>query len=470
MANPQCTALAAILGSETFTPASTTYTSSLSSYWSLQETGIHPSCIVQPSSAAHVSLAVKTLSSLNCSFAVRSGGHSPNAGAANIASGVTLDLSRLDNVTLSGDNSVVSIGPGTTWSNVYSTLDPLNLTVAGGRSGGVGVGGLTLGGGISFLSPRVGFTCDTVTNFQVVLADGTIKNSKSDPNLDWSLRGGSNNFGVVTRIDFAPIQQGLLWGGNVYYFIDTIDAQLEAFANISNPDTYDDYASLIMTLAYDGASGLELVVNSIVYTKPEVDPPVFQPLLDIPAIQSTMRLDNMADLSDELAASASGGDRVFYMTITHGNSLAMLNATYDAWSASVAQISSISGITWSLSLEPLPPSIYARHATQNALGLNDRGEEGLVVVLLTGIWTNEADDSVIKSTGEALFEEIKQAAQDLDEYDRFLYLNYANTGSWQGNPILNYGAANVAKLRQTSARVDPFGVFQRNVPGGFKLY
>lgn len=462
------------MSTETFSPGSAPYSLSLSSYWSLQETGLHPSCIVQPTSAEHVSLAVKTLSSLNCSFAVRSGGHSPNACAANIANGgVTLDLSQLNAITLNDDDSVVSIGPGTTWSHVYSTLDPLNLTVAGGRSGGVGVGGLTVGGGISFLSPRVGFTCDTVTNFQVVLADGRIVDSKANPDLDWSLRGGSNNFGVVTRIDFDTIQQGLLWGGSVYYLIDTIDAQLEAFANFSNPDTYNDYSSLIMSLAYDGASGRQLVVNSIVYTKPDIDPPVFQPLLDIPSLQSTMRLDNMAGLANELAATSPNGERVFYMTITHGNSLAMLNATYEAWRASVAQITNVAGITWSLSLEPLPPSIYARHSIQNALGLTDRGggddEKGLVVVLLTASWTEAADDAVVAATGKALFKAMKQAAEDLDEYDRYLYLNYANSASWQGKPIAGYGAANVARLRQTSAKVDPFGVFQRNVPGGFKL-
>lgn len=425
---------------------------------------------MQPASVEHVSLAVKTLTSNDCSFAVRSGGHSPNAGAANIASGVTLDLAHLDAITVSSDQSTVSVGPAATWGEVYSTLDPLNLTVAGGRSGGVGAGGLALGGGISFHSPRVGFTADTVTNFQVVLADGRVVDSKDDPDLDWSLRGGSNNFGVVTRVDLAPISQGKLWGGNVYsLFDDTVDAQLKAFVGISDAATYDEYASLIMTLAYDGSTGMRLVANAIEYTKPEPNPPVFQPLMDIPSIASTMRIDSMASISAELAQSSPDGRRVFYMTVTHGNTLPMLEAVRDAWTASVDAVKGVGGITWSLSLEPLPPAIYERHAHDNAMGLTGRGGKALVVTLLTALWSDAADDAAIEAAGEALFEDIMGAAQGLGEYDPYLYLNYANTAGWQGSPIASYGWGSAARLRQTSAKVDPSGVFQKKVPGGFKL-
>lgn len=416
-----------------------------------------------------IPLAVEALGTNNCSFAIRSGGHSPNAGAANIASGVTIDLSQINVITLSDDQSVVSVGPGATWGDVYSTLDPLNLTAAGAREAGVGVGGLTVGGGISFLSPRVGFTCDTVVNFQVVLASGSIVDSENVVDLDWSLRGGSNNFGIVTRFDLATIEQGLLWGGNAYYLIDTIDPQLAAFVNISNAQTYDDYSSLIMTLAYSGAEDLQLVVNSIVYTKPEADPPVFQPLIDIEALERTMRMTTVSDVATELASSSPTSQRTYYMTITHGNSLAMLNATYLAWNRSVSLITGVADIDWSLSLEPLPPSIYARHESQNALGLGSRDGKSLVISLLTASWTDEDDDVLVDASARTLFEDIQSAAEVLGELDSFLYLNYANTMSWQGTPILSYGAENVARLQRTSVKFDPAGIFQKNVRGGFKL-
>ncbi|KAF3766669.1 FAD-binding domain-containing protein [Cryphonectria parasitica EP155] len=463
-----CTALSAVLGDLTFSPTSLSYDSSQSSYWSLQEAEVEPSCVVQPKSAEDVSVAIKTMTAIEgCHFAIRSGGHSPNAGAANIASGVTVDLSQLGGTIISDDRSTVSINPGSTWAAVYETLDLVNLTVAGGRSGGVGVGGLTTGGGISFLSPRVGFSCDNVLNYEVVLANGSIVDSQDDADLHISLSGGSNNFGIVTRIDFAAIEQGLIWGGNVYYSIDTIDSQLQAFANISNADTYDDYSSLIMSLAYDGLLDLSLVANAIEYTKAEIYPPVFQPLMAIPAIDSTMRLDTVAGIAEELATLSPGGSRVLFMTITHGNSISMLNAVYQAWSDSIADISKVAGIIWTFSLEPLPPAIYAR-SSSNSLGLSDRNGT-LVVGLLTAQWTDAADDNVVEATAKKLHGDIQTAAEGLGEDDPFLYLNYANTAGWQGDPIASYGEASVARLRSTSSKVDPEGVFQKNVPGGFKL-
>ena len=424
---------------------------------------------MQPASAEHVSVAVTTLTSNDCSFAVRSGGHSPVAGAANIASGVTLDLTRLDTITVSSDRATVSLGPAATWGEVYSALDPLNLTVAGGRSGGVGVGGLTVGGGISFHSPRVGFTADTVTNFQVVLADGRIVDSKDDADLDWSLRGGSNNFGVVTRLDLAPIEQGQLWGGNVYSAIDTADAQLRFLAGFCDPATYDEYASLIMTLAYDGSTGTQLFSNAVEYTKPEAEPPVFAPLMEIPTFYNTMRIDSMASISAELAATSPRGGRASFMTLTHGATLPMLEAVLAAFNTSVAAVRGVDAITWTLSLEPLPPAIYERHAHDNALGLDGRGGKGLVVTLLTAMWSDAADDATVEAAGEALHDDIKAAAQELGEYDPWLYLNYASRAAWQGSPVASYGWGSAARLRQTSAKVDPAGVFQKKVPGGFKL-
>lgn len=146
----------AVLGNKTFLSDTSTYNSSLSSYWSQKEKAIEPSCVVQPASTTDVAVLVETLAvHNNCSFAIPSGGHNPNAGIETIQEGVTVDLGDLNAVVISDDSTTVSVGPGATWDAVYSILDPMNLTVAGGRQRGVGVGGLTLGGGISFISPRV---------------------------------------------------------------------------------------------------------------------------------------------------------------------------------------------------------------------------------------------------------------------------------------------------------------------------
>jgi FAD/FMN-containing dehydrogenase len=78
-----------------------------------------------------------------------------------------LDLVNLNNITLSADQTQTSIGPGNRWVDVYSYLQSKGLAVIGGRVSDIGVGGLTLGGGISFFSGRFGWACDNVNNYQV---------------------------------------------------------------------------------------------------------------------------------------------------------------------------------------------------------------------------------------------------------------------------------------------------------------
>ncbi|KAI7780583.1 oxidoreductase [Diaporthe eres] len=199
-----CLALYRTLGDMVIFPGSDSYTASLSSYFSSQQANEYPDCIVYPETAQNVSTAVNALTIIpnttsDCQFAVRSGGHAFTAGASNIASGVTIDLKGLHALEISPDSSTASLGVGLTWDAVYAQLDHLNLSVAGGRAAGVGVGGLTIGGGLPWHGPRYGFTCDTVKNFEFVLYNGSIVNvnDNENPELLWALRGGTNNFGIV---------------------------------------------------------------------------------------------------------------------------------------------------------------------------------------------------------------------------------------------------------------------------------
>ena len=76
--------------------------------------------------------------------------------------------------TYDTNTNVASIQPGTTWATVYGDLEPYGVTVAGGRTGTVGIGGFILGGGNTFFAAREGFGCDNVVNFEIVLANGYV--------------------------------------------------------------------------------------------------------------------------------------------------------------------------------------------------------------------------------------------------------------------------------------------------------
>lgn len=107
---------------------------------------------MRPTSAQLLATVLRIIVQFQVLFAIRSGGHSPNPGWASIGEpGVLLDLSRLDTITVSDDASVVSVGPGQRWGGVVEALDSHNVTAVAGRLTSLGVGGLLLGGRLSFV-------------------------------------------------------------------------------------------------------------------------------------------------------------------------------------------------------------------------------------------------------------------------------------------------------------------------------
>lgn len=143
---PQCSSLAAALSSKVVYPQDAAYNESVSSYWAQQGQLMSPSCIVRPTAAEDVSSALNILVPGSCKFAVRSGGHGSVTGISNIQDGVTFDLRGLNSITISDDNSQVTVGPGQNWYGVYTALYKVGVTVPGGRDQNIGVAGSTLGG------------------------------------------------------------------------------------------------------------------------------------------------------------------------------------------------------------------------------------------------------------------------------------------------------------------------------------
>lgn len=125
---------------------SSSYIQQEATYWSNQQAETQPACRVQPRSARDVSISLLVTRFFACPFAVKSGGHAAFAEASNIQGGLTMDLAYLDQVQVSTERTLTRVGAGNRWVNVYSQLDPLGLSVIGGRVAAVGVGGLTLGG------------------------------------------------------------------------------------------------------------------------------------------------------------------------------------------------------------------------------------------------------------------------------------------------------------------------------------
>ncbi|MEP7020772.1 MAG: FAD-binding protein, partial [Pseudonocardiales bacterium] len=132
-------------------------------------------------------------------LALRSGGHS--YGGWSTGPGLVVDVSALATMTFAGDT--MTVGPGAQLVDVYDTLAGQGRAIAAGSCPTVGIGGLTLGGGIGVLSRAWGLTCDSLTAAELVTADGTIRRCDAghEPDLFWACRGGGGgSFGVVTSL------------------------------------------------------------------------------------------------------------------------------------------------------------------------------------------------------------------------------------------------------------------------------
>jgi FAD/FMN-containing dehydrogenase len=309
----QCTALSqGPLKDRLLYPGQDIYQTRLLSYFDIKQQAITPNCILQPRSTEEVSIAVKTLSGASdpkqCKFAIRSGGHTPYAGASNIEDGVTIDLQYISAVEYDAANSLVKVGPGAVWDDVFKTLEPLGVISTGGRSSSVGVGGLTLGGGISYFSPEHGLICDNVLEFEVVLADGSVvtASQSSNPDLFTVLKGGNNNFAIVTSFMFRTFPYEGMWGGLVTYPNTTVDAQFKALVNFANKMGEDVKGAAIVIPCYLSVVGADQVLNTYDYARPTIRPAVYDEFMAIPGnISDTTGLRNMSSLAEEFKGATT---------------------------------------------------------------------------------------------------------------------------------------------------------------------
>jgi FAD/FMN-containing dehydrogenase len=173
-----------------------------------------PAVIVCVANNQDVQLVINFAKENNLPLAVRSGGHS-NAGHSSVDDGVVLDLRKMNAIEVDVQSQTAWVESGATASQVTNELDKHGFVLGFGDTGSVGVGGITLGGGIGFLSRKLGLTIDNVLAAEIVTADAKLLNvdSEHEPDLFWAIRGGGGNFGIVTRFKFKLYPLTQAYGG-----------------------------------------------------------------------------------------------------------------------------------------------------------------------------------------------------------------------------------------------------------------
>lgn len=143
---------------------------------------------------------------------------------------------------------------------------------------------------------------------------------------------------------------------------------------------------------------------------------------------------------------------------------------FDLWNASTYEIASVVGVKWSMSLQPINNAIVSKSASAggNSFGLTpDLPNGALILASLSATWNNSDDSNQVENVANKLLHDMIATSKAQGTFNRYLDLNHANKNQ---NPIVGYGSQVHAQLIVVSRRYDPRGVFQKLVPGGFKLW
>jgi hypothetical protein len=192
-------------------------------------------------------------------------------------------------------------------------------------------------------------------------------NANSHPDLFRALKGGGNNFGVVTRFDFKTIPYTQILAGSVKANFTYRNDVFKAFTDVAGAKQYDPNASLVTGLLFVSAAKAWSISTTPIYTKPVLNPPVYHELLSIPSTVSTLALTNLSTYAAEPPTALLNW--VFF-TGTYGISTEFLEKTFNSLNGTLYNFNIPNNIIWSISLEPLPTLItsYGNKNGGNSLG------------------------------------------------------------------------------------------------------
>ncbi|OAL73379.1 hypothetical protein A7D00_1405 [Trichophyton violaceum] len=420
-----------------------TWSSEKYNFWSATAV-LDPACIFAPGSTEDVSRAVLLFSRNECKFSIKGGGHSNIPGAASIDDGVMMVMSQMKAAEIHPEEGYIHVGAGVLLKDIYATLDPHNLSAVIGRYGEIGLG-LAVGAGISYFSNRDGLAVDNIRNYEVVLADGKVVNANLNENEDlfWALKGGSNNFGVVTHFDFNTVA-------------------------IPGP-TYGLLTHAMPQWVYNGSTNDTYNLTPVIYNdNVEELPLIMKPWLDVPHTFSTLAPRTYENLSIYLNEGFGDGliqeqraftvyaDKKFYKDVLY---------KFREWLQGFQDVPGFLGAHLNM---PITPRQVHQGLLKggNALGLEGAGNSTLGVLFFGITFEDPQYKEHIFAEHDKFVQSMIELAKERGVLYPYIMLTYCG---YNQAAIASYGPNNVDRLRRVQRKYDPKAVFQRLVPGGQKL-
>ncbi|KAI0206172.1 FAD binding domain-containing protein [Astrocystis sublimbata] len=457
------------------------YTSAQTEYWSTSCGDLKPSCILMPTTTSEVSAIVSILASNNETFAVKSGGHNPNNGFASIDGGPLINTKNLDQVIFDPKTETVRVGPGNRWDEVSKALDGSGYTAVGGRIGNVGVGGYLLGGGLSFMSTEYGWAANSILEYEMVMANSSIVRVREDnhPDLFMALKGGGNNYGIVTSYLLQAYPQGDVWGGNLIFDAtpEVTEAMLAAVRDFT--ENYDDEkAGIIVTAERTLATLVDIWVIFLYYNGPEPPEKVFEKFFAISKFKiNTTKTQSIHSLLSGNNWAILKGSVYTIGTETmplpnEANGAEVMKRIYDSWVETSDKAKFVPGLVASVAFQPLPKRLaqVAKDKGGDMLDF-DTDIDRIVLELDYSFIGSASYDKIDKTMRETYggFKDVVTEYQDSGVLPKDVYLPLFSNDCFY--PQDYYGRLRPEKLalaRRVQADVDPKG-FWKTRTGGFKI-
>lgn len=397
-----------------------------------------PDAVVRPTSAAEVAEVVAAAVASGTPITVKSGGH----GSDPTSGGIVIDLAALNAVEPVGDGSrLVHVGAGAHWGDVAAALTPLGLVVTSGDTVDVGVGGLTLGGGIGWLARTYGLTIDILREAELVTAAGDVLtvNAESHPELFWALRGGGGNFGVATRFTFEAAPVDGLVGGHVHFDQSDVRSVLGGWRDVfrDGPDELNSTLIVMPPLMPEMPAGPQMSV-ALLGTEAELRD-LLAPLLSLPSV-SDVSLGPVA--YPDLLEAAPPGAPPFQFVGGNGFVPDLSDAALDAFVRALDR-----EVPTMLLLRALGGAFSRVPADATAVAQRD----GQALLALNGLLPADATD-----------DQLAAARAGVDDALAFAIGRYSNFTPEFGDEIVTeiFPPATLERLRAVKREVDPGDVFR----------
>jgi FAD/FMN-containing dehydrogenase len=412
-----------------------------------------PALIIQVADADDVARVIALARETGLELAIRSGGHSA-AGHSTTDDGIVIDLSAMKSIELDLETRTVWAEAGLTAIELSTAVGAHGLAIGFGDTGSVGIGGITVGGGVGYLVRKYGLTIDSLLAAEVVTADGEIRqvDAEHDPDLFWAIRGGGGNFGVVTRFRYQLHKVETIVGGmlilpatadTVAGFIAAADAAPDELSTIANvmpcppmPFVPEEHHGELVIMALVAATGDVEAGERLVAPLRALATPLADMLRPMPYVEIYP--------PDDPDYHPTAINRTMFVDTVDRDVAALIvdRLTSSTASFCVAQLRVLGG---AMARVPADATAFAHRASR--------------IMVNVAAFYEGADDQKVREAW------VRQFANDLEQEDKGAYVNFVGD---EGEERIRaaYPGATWDRLQAIKHRYDPTNLFRlnQNVP------